>query len=274
MRTFASRTDKDLAIGVSIAVFIVFIVLALVGAAGLIAVWSGIPHPGGAAFFLLVVQLPAWVVGLVIVMVIALSTAGMEFITPLANQLFIQANVFLVVFDSLQSAMVSTASSDLFRNRLPLLYIRGMVVLMIIPVIAIAIKAPSILQIFLISNLAASASVPCIFLGLSNEFYFLRGFDVVVGGLGGIFSVFIFGLIFYNGDAHAASKLLMLATLYANDWSVFGTFLVAPVAGLLITGATSLLRNGVRWVVCKTKGVRFDGFDSPTPLHGEGDGRY
>lgn len=76
MRTFASRTDKDLAIGVSIATIIVFVILAVVGATGLIAVWSGIPEPGSMAFFLLMGNLPAWVVGLVIVMVISLSCAG------------------------------------------------------------------------------------------------------------------------------------------------------------------------------------------------------
>jgi len=81
MRTFASRTDKDLAIGVSIATFVVFVILALVGATGLIAVWSGIPEPGAMAFFLLMGNLPAWVVGLVIVMVISLSCAGIVYPT-------------------------------------------------------------------------------------------------------------------------------------------------------------------------------------------------
>ena len=81
MRTFAARTDKDLAIGVSIATFVVFVILALVGATGLIAVWSGIPEPGAMAFFLLMGKLPARVVGLVIVMVVSLSCAGMVYIT-------------------------------------------------------------------------------------------------------------------------------------------------------------------------------------------------
>lgn len=41
MRTFASKTDKDLRIGVSIATVTVAIILILVGASGLLAVWSG-----------------------------------------------------------------------------------------------------------------------------------------------------------------------------------------------------------------------------------------
>lgn len=120
--------------------------------------------------------------------------------------------------------MVSTASNDIFRNKVPLLAIRGMVILVIIPVIALAIKAPSILTIFLISNIFASATMPPLLLGLSDIFYFLNGFDVVFGALGGIFSVWIFGTIYY-GDAHEGAKLLILTGgLYAQDWSVFGRF--------------------------------------------------
>lgn len=136
-----------------------------------------------------------------------------------------------------------------------------MVVLVIVPVIAVAIKSPSILQIFLISNLAASAAVPSVFLGLSRKFYFIQGVEVVCGGLGGIFSVWVFGMVFYHGDANAAGKLIILASLYAPDWSAFGTFLVAPVAGLLITFAVCALRLGVRYAVCKSRGERFDGLD-------------
>src|SRR6185437_8962236 len=87
---------------------------------------------GSIAFFLLLEQLPAWVVGIVLVMVVSLSTAA---------------------FDSWQSAMVSTASNDLFRNRLNIWYIRAGVVLAIIPTVVVALKAPSVLQIFFISDL-------------------------------------------------------------------------------------------------------------------------
>ncbi|KAI5801707.1 hypothetical protein DFH27DRAFT_557672 [Peziza echinospora] len=247
LRTFASRSDKDLFIGVSLATVMVFIILTLVGSTGLIAVWSGIPMEGQGyiAFFLLMEKLPAWVVGMVVVMVVALSTA---------------------VFDSLQSAMVSSASTDIFRNRIPLIYIRGLVVLVIIPVIVLALKSPSVLQIYMIANLAASASIPQLFLGLSDKFFWLRGIDVTIGGLGGIFSVFLFGLVYYDGDATAASKLLILATLYAPDWSVFGVFVVAPVAGLLITFATAGIRLGVEFQLAKQSGRRFEGLDRPVEV--------
>jgi len=245
MRTFASRTDKDLAIGVSIATFIIFVVLALIGSTGLIAVGAGYKEPGSMAFFLLIGDLPAWVVGFVLVMSVSLSCA---------------------VFDSLQSAMVSTACTELFRNRIPLLWIRGMVVLITIPVIVIAIKSPSILQIYLISNLAACAAVPPAFLGLSTKLYFIQGFEVLCGSLGGMFSVWIFGMIFYNGDVKAAANLFILASLYTDDWSTFGTFLVAPIASLLFCFAACTLRLGLRWLVCKYKGERFDGLDQPTEL--------
>jgi len=228
MRTFAARTDKDLWIGVSIASFVsvnfhqigarmpltllkaVCIILTLVGVSGLLAAWSGAWPLGDAengylAFFLLLGQLPAWVVGVVLVMVVSLSTAA---------------------FDSFQSAMISTGSNDLFRNKLNLWVIRALVVVFIIPVVVVALRSPDVLQIFLISDLVSAAVVPCLVIGLSDKFYWWRGFDFVVGGLGGIFTVFLFGLVYYKGDADLASNLLLLqGGLYANDWSAFGNSL-------------------------------------------------
>ena len=120
--------------------------------------------------------------------------------------------------------MVSTVSNDIFRNKLPLLYVRGMVAVLIVPIVAVAIKKPSILQIFLVSNIFACASMPPILLGLDETYlYFLKGFEVVCAGLGGVFSVFLFGLVYYGGDARRAAELMILEEgLYSNDWSVFG----------------------------------------------------
>ncbi|KAF8460484.1 hypothetical protein BDZ91DRAFT_773026 [Kalaharituber pfeilii] len=182
MRTFASCIGRNLAIGISIATFIVFIILGLVGTTWLIAVWSGIENPGSLAFFMLVAQLLAWDIGIVVVMI---------------------SNRNPAVFDSFQSAMGFTASNDLFRNRINLIWIYGLVALNIIPVIIIAIKSPSILRIYLSPI-----------------------------------------------SLHAAAKLLILESLYANGWSVFGTFLTAPINGLLITALTL---SGLRW-------LRFDAF--------------
>ena len=169
MRTFASKTDKDLVIGTSIAFVAVTFILGLVGTTGLLAAWTGAwpgnpPQDGDIAFFLLLEQLPSWVVGIVIMMVVSLSTAA---------------------FDSLQSAMISTGSNDLFRNRLSLWWIRLAVVLIIVPVVVVALKSPDVLQIFLISDLVSASSIPLLVIGLSDACYWWRGFEVVVGGLGG-----------------------------------------------------------------------------------------
>lgn len=207
MRTFASRSDKDLWIGVSLASVGVLIILTLVGVAGLLATWSGAlqigdEEGGYISLFLLLQQLPAWVVGVVLFMVISLSAAA---------------------FDSFQSSMISTGSNDLFRNKLNIWVIRLCVVLIIIPVVVVALRSPDILQIFLISDLVSAAVVPCLVIGLSDKFYWYRGFDFVVGGLGGILTIFLFGLVYYDGDVTQAGKLLLLENgLYTNDWSAFG----------------------------------------------------
>ncbi|KAI1140998.1 hypothetical protein F5Y05DRAFT_375897 [Hypoxylon sp. FL0543] len=252
LRAFASKTDKDLWIGVSVAMVVILIVLTLVGCTGLIAVWSGAfsdpEGDGSVAFFLLLEQLPNWVVGIVIVMSVCLSTAA---------------------FDSLQSAMVSSASNDIFRNRLNIWWIRGAVVLVIFPVVVLALKAPSILQIYLISDLLSAATIPVLMLGLSERFYWWRGFEVLIGGLGGILTVFIFGTIYY-GDAQLGGELILLEQgLYTGDWGAFGAFVAAPVGGLLWGFGALAVRLTVQYIQAKMRGTRFDALDSPAVVRPE-----
>ncbi|KAF7548344.1 hypothetical protein G7Z17_g7133 [Cylindrodendrum hubeiense] len=248
LRTFSSKTDKDLRLGTAMATIVILCILTLVGSTGLIAVWSGalpaadVAVSGSIAFFLLLETLPTWVIGIVLVMVVTLSTAA---------------------FDSLQSAMVSSASNDLFRNRINIWLIRGLVVLVIIPTVVLALKAPSILQIYLITDLVSSATIPVLFLGLVPKFYWWRGFEVVVGGLGGLFTVFIFGAIYY-GDAKQGAELLLLEQgLYGNDWSAFGAFVAAPVGGLIWGCGALGLRLSVQWIMAKVQGHRFSALDAP-----------
>ncbi|KAI1432443.1 hypothetical protein GGR50DRAFT_688975 [Xylaria sp. CBS 124048] len=250
LRAFASKTDKDLWIGVSIATVIITIVLTLVGATGLIAAWSGAwpgnppQEDGSVAFFLLLEQLPNWVVGIVLLMSVALSTAA---------------------FDSLQSAMVSSASNDLFRNRLNVWFVRGSVVLIIIPVAVVALKAPGILQVYLISDLLAAATIPVLIIGLSDRFYWWRGFEVVVGGFGGILTVFIFGSIYYDSAKKGGELLIIQQGLYTGDWGAFGAFLAAPLGGLVWGLIAFAGRLGYQYAQSRIHGTRFDALDYPIP---------
>ncbi|KAF4582998.1 urea transporter [Ophiocordyceps camponoti-floridani] len=130
--------------------------------------------------------------------------------------------------DSLQSAMVSSASNDVFGNRLAPRYVRCLVIVVIVPVIIVALKADSILQIYLVSDLLSAATVPVLCLGLVDEMHWWRGSDVIAGGLGGILSVFVFGYLYFGSAAAGAKLLIFAGTLYAKDWSVFGAFVAAP----------------------------------------------
>ena len=122
------------------------------------------PQDGDIAFFLLLEQLPGWVVGIVLVMVVSLSTAA---------------------FDGFQSAMISTGSNDLFHNKLDLWWIRLAVILIIFAVVIVALKIPDVLQVYLISDLVSASSIPLLIIVLSDACHWWRGFEVVVGGLGG-----------------------------------------------------------------------------------------
>jgi Na+/proline symporter len=225
----------------------------LVGSTGLIAAWAGIypgppeaPVDGSVAFFALLEQLPGWVVGIVLVMAVTLSTAA---------------------FDSLQSAMVTSASNDLFRNRLSVWWIRAGVVLIMVPVVVIAIRAPSILQIYLISALVSAATIPVLVIGLMDKCYWWRGFEVIVGGLGGLFTVFLFGTVYY-GDAKSGAELMLLEQgLFTGDWGCFGAFVAAPVGGILWGFGALGLRLAIQYVRARATGKRFDALDRPVYLH-------
>ena len=265
IRTFASKTDEDLLVGTSVATVAVTVILMLVGATGLLAAWTGVypgdpPQSGSIAFFLLLGELPAWVVGIVIVMTVSLSTAA---------------------FDSLQSGMVSTGSNDLFRNKLSYWWIRAAVVLIIFPVVVVALKSPSVLQIYLISDLVSASSIPVLVIGLSDRCYWWRGFEVVIGGLGGLLTVFIFGTIYFGNAQEGAYLLLLENGLYGNDWSAFGksimrrffaaranfdvgAFVAAPIGGLVWGFGAFGLRLLIQWIAAKSKGQRFDALDRPS----------
>lgn len=247
LRTFASRSDRDLWIGCSIAAFVTFAICTLVGTTGFLAVWAGYLEVGDDngynAFFILLSTMPRWVVAFVLIAVVCLSTC---------------------TFDSLQSAMVSTISNDVFRNRLPMLYVRGLVVLVMIPTIVLALKvADNILQIYLIADLVSAAIIPAVFLGLSDRFFwFLRGVDVMVGGFGALLAVFVFGTVYYGSAKEGGKLLLIWNGLYDSlDWGAFGAFVITPFGGILFTLMCAGLRLGIQYAYSKAKGERFSALD-------------
>lgn len=255
LRTFASKSNKDLWIGCSIASFVTFTICSLVGVPGLLAVWTGDltvgDDNGYNALFILLAKMPNWIIAFVLIFAISLSTC---------------------TFDSLQSAMVSTISNDLFRNKLHLNYIRVLVVLIIVPIIVLAIKvADDILQIYLIADLVSAAIIPAVFLGLSDTlFYFLRGFDVMCGGLGALLGVFIFGTVYYGSAKEGGKLLLVWNGIYNSaDWGPFGAFVIAPFGGILITFAAAAIRITFAYLLCKSSNRPFTALDRPEYIEPE-----
>ena len=57
-----------------------------------------------------------------------------------------------------------------------------------------ALKSPDILQVYLISDLVSASSIPLLVIGLSDACYWWRGFEIVVGSLGGRTYLFMFRL--------------------------------------------------------------------------------
>ncbi|ODV59337.1 Dur3p [Ascoidea rubescens DSM 1968] len=247
LRTFASKTDKDLLIGCSLASFIIFVICFLFGWTGILGVWTGElernSELGSSSFFILLSTMPKWIVGLMLIFSICISTCA---------------------FDTLQSSTVSQISNDIFKNKLKILYVRSFVVVLIVPCCVIALKvADDILQIYLIADLVSASIIPMIMFGLSNRyFWFLTGWEICIGGLSGLFSVFIFGLVYYDGNAELAGKLLIVSGgMYIDDWSTFGAFVVAPVASLVVGFFTLGVRLLISWTYCRVTGKEFTALD-------------
>lgn len=246
LRTFAAKSDKDLMVGTGIASVLVLIVCTLVGLPGIIAVWTGdltvSDDMGYNAFFILIGKMDKWIIGVILIFSVTLSTC---------------------TFDSLQSATTSSISNDIFRNKFPMVYSRILVVLIMIPSLVVAIKASAnVLQIYFIADLISAAVIPIMFLGLSKHFYFLRGLDVMVGGLGGILAVFVFGCIYYDSAREGGKLLIMYNGVYnPEDWGPFGAFLIAPGFGIILGLMSAAIRLSVQKFICKRRGIPFTGLD-------------
>jgi Na+/proline symporter len=251
LRTFAAKTSKDLYIATGIASFVVAVISTLAGLPGIIAVWTGdltISDPNSSyAFFILIANMHKWIIGVVLIFCVLLSTC---------------------TFDSLQSAITSSISNDLFRNKFPMIYSRILVIVIMIPALVIAIEcSANVLQIYFIADLLSSAIVPIMFLGLSKHFFFLRGLDIIVGSLSALLAVFVFGCIYY-GDAKDGGLLLLIwnGVYDPNDWGAFGAFVVAPVSGVIFGLMCAGLRISILYLISRHKGTEFHALDKPTTI--------
>ncbi|QPG73559.1 hypothetical protein FOA43_000871 [Brettanomyces nanus] len=251
LRTFAAKTDKDLLIACSIASFVCAVICTLAGLPGIYAVWTGDltigDDNGYNAFFILCASMENWIIGVVLVFSVALSTC---------------------TFDSLQSATASSISNDIFRNKFNVMWARVVVVIIMVPSLVVAIEASAnVLQIYFIADLVSSSVIPIMFLGLWNKMYFLRGLDVIVGGLGALLAVFVFGTIYYGSAKEGGKLLLIWNGIYsASDWGGFGAFVIAPFAGILFGMMCSGVRIGILRLYSKHTGRPFTALDKPFKL--------
>ena len=122
------------------------------------------------------------------------------------------------VIDNFQSAIVSTCSNDLFRNKLSLWRTKAAVILIMIPV---ALKSPDVLKLYLISEFFGAESFPVVVIGLGDGCYWLRAFEVVVGSLGGLLTVFVFGTMYYRYAQEGVQSLLLGSGLDSQNRSAF-----------------------------------------------------
>ncbi|VEU21628.1 DEKNAAC102724 [Brettanomyces naardenensis] len=251
LRTFAAKTDKDLLIACSIASFVCTVISTLAGLPGILAVWTGDMQVGDAngyiAFYVLCAKMQNWVIGAILIFAVALSTC---------------------TFDSLLSATTSSISNDFFRNRVPIIWARVIVIVIMVPSLVVAIEASAnVLQIYFIADLVSSSIIPIMFLGLWNKMYFLKGLDIIVGGMGALLAVFVFGTIYY-GSAEEGGKLLLIwnGIYSADDWGGFGAFVIAPFMGIILGFLSAGIRIGILRLYSNYTGKPFTALVRPRKL--------
>ncbi|KAJ1824763.1 hypothetical protein LPJ60_000517 [Coemansia sp. RSA 2675] len=232
-RTFASRNDRDLRWATFFGFWLVFIVAALVGMAGPLAAWAGTWSPdsgipGSSAFFTLIASMDGWVSGLTVVLSTSLSCCAI---------------------DTCQSAMFASLY-DMVEQKVNIWVVRAVVVVMNVPIIFLALRAPDILQVYLLADLLACATILPVLFGLIKRLNFLHWTDALVGCFGGIIAVGVFGQA-YLGNAHDGWRLLLLeGGLYVEDERVLGAFCVAPLGSVVFT----FFFAGLRMVVTRLLG--------------------
>jgi Na+/proline symporter len=245
-RAFAAKSNRTLWYSVLIAAGPLFAIVFFIGFCGPIAQWAGLfdgvtdQDDGSTTFFYIIQTLPTWVSGIVIVLSGLLTSSA---------------------YDTYQSAQITTIYNDVFLGRINIWWCRLALLCLNIPAVALAVTNIDILQVFLVADLGAAAVLPAPLLGLIPQLHFINGFDAFVGALGGYFTTFIFGLIYYHGDVHAAGNLLGLSNgLYigGDDYSVLGAFIAAPLGCIGWTLASGGARIGLQWVICRIRGEPFE----------------
>ncbi|UZJ57085.1 hypothetical protein CBS101457_006405 [Exobasidium rhododendri] len=245
-RAFAAKSNKTLWYSVLIAAGPLFIIVFFIGLCGPIAQWAGLfngvtaTDDGSTTFFYIIQTLPTWVSGIVIVLSGLLTSSA---------------------YDTYQSAQITTIYNDVFLGRINIWWCRLALFCLNVPAVVLAVTNIDILQVFLVADLGAAAVLPAPLLGLIPQLHFINGIDAFIGALGGYFTTFIFGLIYYHGDVHAAGNLLGLSNgLYigGDDYSVLGAFFTAPLGCVGFTLAAAGVRLGIEFIICKIRGQNFE----------------
>ncbi|WFD33089.1 hypothetical protein MSPP1_004146 [Malassezia sp. CBS 17886] len=247
-RAFASKNNTQLYASVLLASLPLFAIVFIVGMAGPLALWTGVQPPisddddGSDALFKALVVMPNWVQAIVLVLAGVLSSSA---------------------YDTFQSAQISVIESDLFLGRVNIWWCRIVLLLLNVPCVALAAIEIDILEVFVVADLAGMAVIPCVLLGLIPALYFYNGFDVVVGGCGGFFTVFIFGTIYFRDPIKGGSLIGLPEGLYVDDYSVLGAFFAAPLGGIGFALASCAVRLSLGWLYCRYTGRPYTMMDRP-----------
>jgi SSS family solute:Na+ symporter len=209
-RLWAARDPRALGTGALIGAGLSVVVVALVGAMGLLALATG-TDPGNPPIplFALVAKAPAWVAIATIVLAVALVASSV---------------------DTLQNGIASLIVTE--RRGLSLAAARWITVALMLPVIAIALQGISVLRLFLIADLLCATAVVPLLLGLWRR---TSARAAVAGSVAGLAGAVLPGWI---GTGSLAGGVL--AASFPGSVPTLGPFAGALLASTVVSVAMSL----------------------------------
>jgi len=209
-RLWAARDPRALGAGALIGAVLSVVVVALIGAMGLLALATGTdlgspPIP----LFALVAKAPAWVALATVVLAVALVASSV---------------------DTLQNGIASLIVTE--RRGLSLAAARWITVALMVPVIAIALQGISVLRLFLIADLLCATAVVPLLLGLWQR---VRASAAVAGAIAGLVGAVLPGWI---GSGTLSGGVL--AASFPGSIPTLGPFAGALLASTVVSVAMAL----------------------------------
>lgn len=234
-RVWASDTKNNLRWGSWIAFLAIFCVVFFTGLCGLLAAWAGLITPDVDSNLYLFLALKG----------------SMNSLGQIANWVGVVTIIFTVIMnesaiDSMQNGLTAALSSHFLKDY-PLVYTRLAVVGINIPIMVVATRGYTILQLFLLGNMLCSTSSFPVLVGLSETLHpYYGGGGMLIACALSFAMVSIYGVSDQWNDALSSSQNISQGMNYTwlgnfYSWQYFLIPVCVSIGSVMLTSALNYL---------------------------------